>query len=427
MKSQNKSGNGYSEEVQAAVTRFRCMPSEEVRVRSIQIFVLISLAAQNCALTMLTSYSRSVSGPKYLASTAVVAGELLKTFVVMCQLFCKHGIRQVFLVVLPHNILTFRTMKYAIPAIFYTVQNNLWFYANDHLDPVTVAVTSQLKVLTTAVFSVVMLGRRLSYMHWFALLVLICGLIVMQYKGGGGNSGDGNFYYGLLAMVVACSSSGFAGVYLELLFKQLDTDIWMANMQLQLFCLPVAGLGLFSDLQHMEGRGPLYGWDSITGIVVLLSAMGGFLVSFTMKYANNILKTFAVSMSLVANCLLSSFVLSLALAPHTLGGVSLVIASSWLYSIGGRFLKDDQKPEKDSERPQKRPEQSQLPLSLQGTGRSSPTQKIQVAPEPRDRRMYLIQTTEGDSDAGPRDASSHHGSQFLLPAPATMGRSAPTQ
>ena len=38
------------------------------------------------------------------------------------------------------------TVKFAVPALCYTLQNNLWYYALSNLDPVTAAVTSQMKV-----------------------------------------------------------------------------------------------------------------------------------------------------------------------------------------------------------------------------------------------------------------------------------------
>ena len=44
------------------------------------------------------------------------------------------------------------------------------------------AVTSQMKVITTAIATVVMLGRELSRLQWYALLALTCGLVVIQMQ-----------------------------------------------------------------------------------------------------------------------------------------------------------------------------------------------------------------------------------------------------
>ena len=51
------------------------------------------------------------------------------------------------------------TAQFAVPALAYTLQNNLWYYALTNLDPVTAAVTSQLKVITTAVASTTSLSE----------------------------------------------------------------------------------------------------------------------------------------------------------------------------------------------------------------------------------------------------------------------------
>merc|ERR1712060_184835 len=107
-------------------------------------------------------------------------------------------------------------------------------------------------------------------------------------------------------MVASCTSSGYAGVYLERLFEHLEDNIWLSNMQLQLFCMPIATIPMFFDLDDLLENGFLHGWNRLTLVMVLLNALGGFVVSLTMKYADNILKTFAVSMSLVLNCVLSS-------------------------------------------------------------------------------------------------------------------------
>jgi len=321
------------------------MPMPEVEAgrcswaKSRKCLVLLVLAFQNCSLMMITSYSRLVPGPKYLTSTAVLAGEVVKTAVVLGVLTWEHGLRGV------HRAIKRETLdaeagmlRYALPAVLYTIQNNLWYFGLSNLDSVSAAVAAQAKILTTAVFSMLLLSRKFSCMHWSGLLLLMLGLVVMKAgPGDGGRGGGGRYYLGLLAMLGACTCSGYAGTYLEKLFKQFSSSVWTTNLRLQVFCLPVSALATLSELESIAGGGFFQGWSGITCAAVLDNAIGGFLVAFAMKYADNILKTFAVSMSLVLNCLLSATFLSVHLTPQAITGVALVIAATFLYSVAGSF------------------------------------------------------------------------------------------
>ena len=74
------------------------------------------------------------------------------------------------------------TLKLLIPAGLYTLQNNLLFVALSNLDAATYQVTYQLKILTTALFSVLMLGRKLDSFKWVSLLILMAGVSLVQVR-----------------------------------------------------------------------------------------------------------------------------------------------------------------------------------------------------------------------------------------------------
>ena len=158
----------------------------------LRLFCLWLIVFQNSSLILVTSYSRTLV-PAYLPSVAVFLSELMKLAVVISLLAAEtpggasEAIRQCVSLVrdTPHE-----TAQFAVPALCYTLQNNLWYHALSNLDPVTAAVTSQLKVFTTAVASVVMLGRRVNTKQWGALTLLMGGMILMQMRGGGDSGGD---------------------------------------------------------------------------------------------------------------------------------------------------------------------------------------------------------------------------------------------
>merc|ERR1719410_1681672 len=68
----------------------------------------------------------------------------------------------------------------SVPALLYLVQNNLLFYSMECLEAVVYQVTYQLKILTTAVCMVLMLGKKLSGQQWVSLLLLTCGVCLAQ-------------------------------------------------------------------------------------------------------------------------------------------------------------------------------------------------------------------------------------------------------
>ncbi|KAL1867884.1 UDP-galactose transporter Gms1 [Diaporthe australafricana] len=79
-----------------------------------------------------------------------------------------------------HSVFSGDGWKLAIPATLYTFENTLQYVALGNLDPVHFQVLYQLKILTTAVFTVLLLGRPLSAKRWTAVILLTIGVAVVS-------------------------------------------------------------------------------------------------------------------------------------------------------------------------------------------------------------------------------------------------------
>jgi len=128
------------------------------------------------------------------------------------------------------------SLKTGIPALLYTIQNNLIYLAISNLDAAVFQVTFQIKILTTALFTVILLNRSLKFTQWISLFVLFVGISIIQIqnvKSSGANSdAQKNALFGLICVILACVLSGLAGVYFEKILKNSKTSIWVRNIQL---------------------------------------------------------------------------------------------------------------------------------------------------------------------------------------------------
>lgn len=170
-----------------------------------------------------------------------------------------------------------------------------------HLDAATYQVSYQLKILTTALFSVIILKKHLSMIQWLSLVILMVGVIFVQPQEGSKNTGSGgNYLYGMICVLTASLTSGFAGVYFEKLLKGAKSSIWIRNIQLSVFSLFFLILSIWSSERDIIAeKGFLMGYTVWTWAIIFIQAFGGLIVAIVIKYADNILKGFATSVSIV--------------------------------------------------------------------------------------------------------------------------------
>ncbi|KAL8292955.1 hypothetical protein RQP46_000649 [Phenoliferia psychrophenolica] len=356
--------------------------------RSLKAISLVTLTVQNSLLTILLHYSRINAGPNetYSAASAVLLNELLK-FCVSFSVATYNTVHtltpapysglpsedndvadekrrraytgpgdvwelgkvQQALETMRRGVFSSDCWKLAIPACLYVVQNNLQFVAASNLDVPTFQVTYNLKILTTALFSVIMLKRRLSAKKWVALSLLAMGVGIVQLQstaatGAGAKkhaAGEMNQAKGLAAVAAACMTSGLAGVYFEMVLKGSKTDLWIRNIQLSVFSLfpalvPVVLPRLSYALSSSRTSDPPQAVFAFFGFwawaVVLCQVVGGLVTALVIKYADNLLKGFATALaivfSFVAGIVLFEFHITLAFVV----GTAVVVGATVLYN-----------------------------------------------------------------------------------------------
>ncbi|KAI0064542.1 hypothetical protein BV25DRAFT_1989825 [Artomyces pyxidatus] len=342
---------------------------------------LVTLAVQNAALTLLMHYSRVSTPPSraYSAASAVLATELLKGLISLVIAFTRvedHSPQytlalpsplpqshcatsalnpRVFLArcrILGKEVFRQDCWKLSIPAILYVIQNNLQFVAASNLEAATFQVSYQMKILTTAAFSVFLLRRKLSPLKWLALFFLALGVGIVQIQSGAArglisseaSSDDVHTmvpFKGFVAVAAACFTSGLAGVYFEMVLKNSSGDLWVRNVQLSLFSLLPALVPVFLA-PSPSPNAPAHSVPSITHLfanftpwawaTVLTQVFGGLITALVIKYADNIMKGFATSLSIVISFLASVALFHFRITASFIVGASVVLAATWLYS-----------------------------------------------------------------------------------------------
>jgi UDP-sugar transporter A1/2/3 len=343
------------------------------------IFQMVALVLLMRSSLTNTSASDEPPVKRYLPSTAVLNMEVLKLLICLFVILqSKKFSIPLFLQTL-HQITIqspYELLKLSVPSILYTIQNNLLYLALSHLDSPTYQLVYQAKILTTAIFSVLMLNRKLSKRKWACLAVLTIGVILAQrnqpYESSSSQAmpppssesapivgsrpvvddlnplgQTQNRALGIVAVLLASITSGFSGVYFEKILKSSPaTTLWSRNVQMGVpsviialvTCLIVDGSKIFPSMSSSttattEPSGFLQNYNTLTWTVILLQSLGGLCVALVVKHLDNIVKVFASSVAIVISTLLSCFFYGFRMSlGFGLAGM-LVVGSAAVYSL----------------------------------------------------------------------------------------------
>lgn len=114
---------------------------------------LVILIFQNATLILSVRYTRTLGGNMYISTTAVVAAEVMKVVACVFILVYQRGSLLRFYTLLMEQVLRNwkDTLKLSVPALLYTLQNNLQYVAVSNLDAATFQVSCSPIMITSSV------------------------------------------------------------------------------------------------------------------------------------------------------------------------------------------------------------------------------------------------------------------------------------
>jgi len=317
-------------------------------MNSTRLAVLVVLCLQNSLYTTLRRYSQGVRKETYSKNELLVVAELIKIVFSAWMIHKgtlsrassddgggggKDGGTTPASKSLPEHLLELvkTSKKMSVLALIYGTMNVLSFVSLRNISAGMFTIFAQTKILTTAVFSTIILQRKYSWTKWRALISLMVGVLIFSEPMWGGEKEntvrDGNALLGTVAVLIEVSLSGFASIYFEKVVKTdaLKVSIWERNFQLAFVSFPV-----YITFILVEGGGKagyFGGWSLLAVFLSALGAAGGLLVALSIKHGDSILKTLATTGAIVLTGLLDSLFLGGPMNPAmVLAAVQVIVA-----------------------------------------------------------------------------------------------------
>jgi len=145
----------------------------------------------------------------------------------------------------------------------------------------------------------------------------------------------GGAFIGVLLALLACFNSSFAGVYSELLLKKDGNlhSIHLQNILLYSWGVVFNGIAVAIKDQKIIGEQGVFGGYTFTvWMLVLNNALNGLAISAILKFADNIVRVFAHTASMVLTMALEVLFLDEPFSPELCVAVTIVACSTYLYS-----------------------------------------------------------------------------------------------
>lgn len=206
-------------------------------------FLLMLLLLQNSSLSVIIK----ASDKNYIKSTVVFLNEIVKLVICLGLLFYKQNSEnfQEFFALMKDK----DSLLYLIPSVCYAIQNYLVLLSLTYIDAGLYQVLSNGKIITTAIFSVILLGKQLHRLQWMALVLLTTGVTISERSSShhqtlNSEESVADIRTGVVLMLALISLSGFAGVFTEKMLKnsKMNSSLLSKNIMLYFWGSVVNGI-----------------------------------------------------------------------------------------------------------------------------------------------------------------------------------------
>ena len=320
------------------------------------------LAVTFSSFALLQRYSMWIAKDNFSVFTAVLLAELIKTIICLGVMFY---------VGKPIRNAIQNSKHMSIPAASYLIQNSLgYFIYKTGIEANIIQMLMQIKILTTALLSMLFLKKRPTKGQWRALLILFLAECIIidssresacedtnmttntttnMTEDGTAKPTQLSYLFGIVATIFSCLTSAFAGVLMELYLKQKEPtekhqfethretshvmDLATKNLQLGIYSIGFSCISLVTlDFDRTFNKGIFYGLNLRTVALSCLLAFGGLYSALVIKELDVIWKSFASCLTVIIVAFVSAILFNTVITTAYMFGAPIVILSVWAYN-----------------------------------------------------------------------------------------------
>jgi len=224
----------------------------------------------------------------------------------------------------------------AAPAAVYAVQNLLIQLSYRHLDALLFNLINQSKLMFTAIFIYLVLGKKQTKVQCFALSLLVVAACILS-SGGEATSRESSFWLGYVPCISASVLSGFASSLSQRALQgaKIQRDSYLFSIELALYSTLtlLVSLPFTDDFAKIVDHGFFFGWKMTTYIPVFTNAIGGIIVGLVIKYAGGVKKAYGIISGILLTAFARYVYYSTPLTLETWVALPIVILSSYLHTV----------------------------------------------------------------------------------------------